>query len=460
MAAMTTRQRVEPKQTPNPTPQENVPWAPITVLGVIVAAALPFNHTLPSAPRALWFVCVVALICAPVLLMRAGRPLYPAVWAFAGFSSVVTILVATKAATVDENLFVGSQLALLVGVGPFAMTANVLVDPKFVQRVSVAFLAGQSVSAVTAILQLLGRPVLGSEPLQGRAYGLAEHPNSLGYLACLAILIALNMLLAKRRYQMPLFGALAANIIALVASGSVGAMAALAMGLAVLMVSRRDQLGKMALGGVVCAIMLVLIGKLSGVFTYLPSVTGRYGQVMGQTESVSSWGLRTLTYEFAWRGISQEPIFGVGLSSKYSGTYNGITLIHNVFLRAWYQGGILLAIAIALIVAAVLIVSLRGMIRKEDGGEISVLVAIFAVALTSALFEQRHFWLPVLVAWASISAAAVKQKTAVLPPDHPGTEASTASLGRRHRSCSQEDRGQPQNLPRRYSRLRRLPTRR
>jgi O-antigen ligase len=343
--------------------------------------------------------------------MQTGRrPLYPAVWAFAGYASLVAVLTATKSATVEENLFVGAQLVLLVGFGPFAMTANALIDPRFVQRVSVAFLAGQVLSAIVAILQLMGRPVLGSEPLQGRAYGLAEHPNTLGLLSCLAILIALQMLLATRRFRLLTFGALVANVIALVASGSVSSMMALSIGLAVLIVSRRDLLGKMVLGVIACAIALWLVGKLSSVFNYLPSLTGRYGQVTGHTESVSSWGLRTLTYEFAWTRISEEPIFGVGLSPKYSGTYNGITVTHNVFLRAWYQGGILFAIAIALIVVAVLVVTFRAMIRKEYSGEASVLVAIFAFALTSALFEQRHFWLPVIVAWGSISAAAIRQK--------------------------------------------------
>jgi O-antigen ligase len=408
---MTTKQRVDTREGLTWSSQTKVPWASTTALGSVIAFVLPFNSQLPSVPRGSWFVCIVALIGIPMLLMQTGRrPLYPAVWAFAGYASLVAILTATKSATIVENLFIGAQLVLLVGFGPFAMTANALIDPKFVQRVSVAFLGGQSLSAIVAISQLLGRPVLGSEPLQGRAYGLAEHPNTLGLLSCLAILIALQMLLATRRFRLLAFGALVANIIALIASGSVSSMMALSIGLAVLIISRRDLLGKMALGIIACAVALWLVGKFSGVFNYLPSLTGRYGQVTGQTESVSSWGLRTLTYEFAWTRISEEPIFGVGLSPKYSGTYNGITVTHNVFLRAWYQGGFLFAVAIALIVIAVLIVTFRAMIRKEHSGEASVLIAIFAFALTSALFEQRHFWLPVIVAWASISAAAIRQK--------------------------------------------------
>jgi O-antigen ligase len=411
---MPIKPRVDARAALTPPPQVKSPYPPTTVLGLAVAVALPFNSELPSAPRALWFACIVALIGVPLLFLRTGRrPLYPAIWAFAGYASLIALLTATKEATVEENLFVGAQFVLLLGFGAFAMTANAVNDPKFVQRVSIAFLVGQFLSAMAAISQLLGQPVLGSQPLQGRAYGLAEHPNTLGFMSCLAILIAVQFLLASQRFRLLVFAALSANIISLIASGSVGSMLALLFGISVLIVSMRDHFGKIAIGAIACTAALWVIGRLSGVFAYLPSVMERYGQVTGQTESVSSWELRTLTYDFAWRRIVEEPIFGVGLGAKFSGTYNGVTVTHNIFLRAWYQGGILLGIAVGLIVIAVLIVALRAMIEKTHIGEASVLVAILAFALTSAMFEQRHYWLPVLVAWGSLSAAASKQRDPV-----------------------------------------------
>jgi len=427
---MTTRQQADRQVAHVQSYEGGLRWPPTTVLGSVVAVVLPFNHALPSVPRALWYACVVALIGAPMLFRQAGRrPLYPAVWVFAGYASLAALLTATTAATINENLFVAAQFVLLIGIGPFAMTANALIDPKFVQRVSIAFLAGQFPSAAAAIAQLLGEPVLGNEPLQGRAYGLSEHPNTLGYLSCLAVLISLQFLLTARRFRLLAFASLGANIIALIASGSVSAMMALAIGLAVLIISMRDHITKMAIGAAACVVILWLLGRFSGIFAHLPSVIGRYGQVTGQTESLSSWEMRTLTYDFAWRRILRDPIFGVGLNADYSGTYNGITVTHSVLLRAWYQGGVFLAIAMGFIVIAVLIVVLRAMITKEHGGEASVLVAIFAVALTSALFEQRHFWLPVLVAWASISAAAIKQRGRI------GPQASSHDQRRVPRGC-------------------------
>lgn len=407
---MITKQRIDGRKAQLPPSKTKVPWVPTTVLGTAVAFVLPFNQQLPSAPRALWFACVLLLIGVPMLFMQVGRrPLYPAVWIFGAYAAIVAVLTATKEATVQENLFVGSQLVLLVGFGPFAMTANVLADPKFVQRVSVAFLIGQFLSDIAAVSQLLGVSIVGSEPVWGRAFGLAEHPDTLGFMSCLAILIALQFLLATRKYRLLALTALAASIMALIASGAVSAMMALAIGLVVLIIARRDRLGKIALSAIACTVVLWLAGRFSGVFTYLPSVQGRYLEVTGQTESDSSWEFRVLTYRFAWSRIVDEPISGVGLGAKYSETI-ARAATHNVFLRAWYQGGIILATAITAIVIAVLIIAIKAMIEKEHEAEASVLVAIFAFALTSSFFEQRQFWLPVLVAWGSISASIIKKR--------------------------------------------------
>lgn len=389
-------------------------WPATTWLAVAVAFALPFNSQLPSIGRALWFVCIVALITIPIAARRSGQlPIYPAIWVFAGFASLITVFTATLEGTIAENLFIGAQLLLLLGFGPFAMTASALADPKFTQRVGTAFVVGQSISSTVAIVQLTVGPVLGSEPLQGRAYGLSEHPNSLGYLACIAILISLQLLLNSRSRTWTT-GALVINVMALIASGSVSSMMAVCVGFVVLLLVNRNKIGKMIFGAVGCALILWMIARSSAIFTFLPSIGGRYDQVTGQTESVSSWGLRTLTYEFAWSRILENPVVGVGLNPKYSGTFNGVTVTHNVFLRAWYQGGAFLACAVLLVIIAVLIVTVKAVLRKQHGGEVAVLIAIFVFALTSALFEQRHFWLPVLVAWASISAAAVRGRRPAL----------------------------------------------
>lgn len=425
---MTTKQRVDAKAASTPPLMPKARWAPTTVLGMVIAIALPFNQHLPSAPRALWFACVAALICIPILFAHVGRrPLYPAVWIFGGYAALVAILTATKQATIEENLFVGSQLVLLIGFGPFALTAINLTDPKFVQRVSAAFLVGQFLSDIAAIGQLLGISTVGSGPIWGRAYGLAEHPDTLGFMTCLGSLIALQFLLATRKFRLLVLIALAANIMALIASGTLSGMLALSLGIVVVIISRRDHLGKIALAAAACGSALWLIGKSSTIFNYLPSVQQRFLEVTGQTSSDSSLQARTQTYRYAWSNIIDEPVPGIGLAIKYSQTVEG-DATHNVFLRAWYQGGIILAAAVAIILIAVLIVGVRAMIKKEYGAEASVLVAVFAYALTSTFFEQRQFWLPVLVAWGSISAITIRKRnmTVTCRPDREYVKAGRA----------------------------------
>ncbi|WP_167106200.1 O-antigen ligase [Mycobacterium sp. DL592] len=396
------------RTAPLPAPQTRSPWPLTTVLGSAIAFSLPFNQQLPSAPRALWFVCVAALIGIPILFAKAGRrPLYPAVWIVAGYAAIVAVLTATRDGTIPDNFFVGSQLLLLVGFGPFAMTANALTDPKFIQRVSVAFLGGQFLSDLAAILQLLGFTTVGSKPVWGRAYGLAEHPTTLGLLACVGILVAFEFLLNTRRHRTLVLIALAANFAGLIASGTLSAMMALALGATVVVVARRDRLGKIALRGIAFTLILWAIGTLTGIADYFPSAQHRYLEVTGQTKSDSSWEFRLSTIRFGWNRILEDPFFGVGLNIKYSETIERAT-VHNVFVRAWYQGGIVLAVAFALIVIAITAVALKAMVHKKNATEAGVLIAVFSYALTSSFFEQRHFWLPVIVAWGSISAAAIR----------------------------------------------------
>ncbi|ORA46311.1 hypothetical protein BST22_22175 [Mycolicibacterium chubuense] len=302
------------------------------------------------------------------------------------------------------------QLFVLLGLGVFAVTAYALKDTGFVARVSVAFLAGQTVSSAAAVMQVLGRPFLGVEALQGRALGMAGHPNTLGLMACVGILVALQILLSCRRRRILTVIALAANVAALFASGSLSSFLAVSAGFLVWVLCMRQRLGKLAIGAIAFMAGLWLVFSSTGIAQYLPSVLERYRQVTGQTSADGSWEIRIRTYDFAWQRIMEDPIFGNGLGASASGTYNGITVTHNIFLRSWFQGGIFLAAALGLLLVAVLAVTLKSIYLKRYAAETSIIVALITFALTSAFFEQRDYWLPILIAWGSISAAEIKRR--------------------------------------------------
>lgn len=412
---MTTSEHVESPATRSSSPTKR-PWTVTTVLWSTVAAVIPLNYALPPVPRALWFCTIMALICASVVLMRMARPLFTIVWTLAGCASLAATLTATNAATIADNLFVGAQLLALLGFGVFVLTFNTLNDPRFVQRLSAAFLVGQTLSSAVAVSQLLDHPihvpgtVFGA--VWGRAAGLTEAPNTFGLMSCVGVLLAVAILVMTTKFRIVVLVALSANLLGILASGSLSALLALASGMLVLIVCKRDSLGRMALwgGAFVFAATVGLASGVAGFLSYLPSITDRYMEVTGQAAGGSSLEVRKLTYDFAWKSIADDPIFGQGLSNKASGTYDGVIGVHNALLRAWYQGGILLAAAFALIMLGMLLAVTQAMIRKDNGCEAGILLATLVYAAVSPLLEQRQIWLPALVAWGSISAGRVCQK--------------------------------------------------
>lgn len=380
-------------------------WTLHTVLWSFIAITLPAYRAFPDPIKLISFAGLYLLLAISVVAKRVRQPLYAGVWIFAGYSSCVAILTATNQATIKENLVVGGQLAVLLGFAVFVMTANAALDPRFIPRVSAAFLIGQTASSLAGIAQVLGQPVFGREASFGRAPGLSGHPNALGIMACVAILLCLYIATSFIRFRVAALIMLAANIGGILSTGSLSALMSLSVGVLVLLVCMRESLMKLALGAATFIPLLWLIASSTGYLKFFRSPQDRYLQVTGQVDAESTWEIRQRTYSFAWDEIKKEPIFGNGLGGEYGGTYDGITLTHNIFLRAWYQGGIFLAISIACILMALLLIGIRAVTKKTNAAEVSVLVAVMTFALTSAFFEQPDYWMPVLVAWASISAA-------------------------------------------------------
>ncbi|WP_275572219.1 O-antigen ligase family protein [Mycolicibacterium vanbaalenii] len=384
-------------------------WAAISLL-------LPINWALPSVVRAIWFVAIAAMLFVPVLFLRVARPLYSGIWIFAGFAALVSVLLTADATALEENLFVGSQIILLLGLGVFTLTYNVVADEYFCNRLGAAFVIGQSLSSFVALAQVMGFAV--GVPAQitvdGRVGGLAEHQNTVGIMSTIAILLSMRIAFMSRKYRLLAMAAVSVNLVGLVGSGSLTAVLALALGSIVLVLSMRDNLGKILVWGIPFAAILWLLAMATNVSGYLPSLTDRFRQVTGQSRGLgeNTSEIRLQTYDVAWREIVEDPLFGVGLGHRFSevSTSDGLHMVHNVLLRAWYQGGIFLVVAFALIIIAMLIVVFRAVAHRIYGAEASIFVAVLTYAALSPLLEQRHFWLPALLAWASISANSLKRR--------------------------------------------------
>lgn len=410
---MTTRTRVS-TTAPSPTlATHRWDWATILWSGLIFV--LPMYRVLPSSGRLLWFASVFALFIGSAIVWRLARPRYPVIWMFAGVASVFALLTATNAASVESNLAIGGQLAVLLGLGVFVMTANAERSGRFVTSVSLAFVAGQTLSSLAGIAQVTGRSVFGRESIEGRASGLAQHPNTLGMMATIALLLCVSMLLLGTRHRLLVLAITVINIGGLMATGSLSSLLAAALGVGVLLVAMRDRIKHLFASVVAIGMALLFVTTFTDITEGIRSPIDRYMQVTGQTSDASTWEIRERTYDFAWEHIKEQPFFGNGLAAKFGGTFNGVTVTHNVFLRAWYQGGILLAVAIALILAAVVVVAVQAMVHKTNGAPAAILVAMMGFALTSAFFEQPDYWIPALVAWSAISVGRGTRRTSSIP---------------------------------------------
>ena len=300
-------------------------------------------------------------------------------------------------------------LVVLVSVGPWVMQGLLNAGPSHRRAVAVAFVTSQTASATVGCLQYLGFSPFGIPTPFGRSQGLAGHPNVLAIMASVVILGLIQRRMTARSAPLTIY-ALLVNVVALIASGSISALAAAAVAIfAYVWASRRLTGASLVAAGAGLA-AFVLAMSSSYVSRLLLTIEYRVGVVSG-TESgggAASLENRQRTYEWAWSHIQQSPLFGVGLDPAAGGTYDGVTVVHNFFLRAWYQGGITyalwFAVLIALLVGAIVGPALARQ-RPELAYPAAGVVLIFTFASTAAFLEQAQYWLPLIyyVAVAGVS---------------------------------------------------------
>ncbi|MBM4492979.1 O-antigen ligase family protein [Rhodococcus hoagii] len=305
--------------------------------------------------------------------------------------------------SVLQSAYVGIKLGLLVGLTPFIIRYYSLERQSFTRYALTGFLAVQSMSAAAGLAQLAGASVAGLRANAGRANGLAIHPNVLGIMAAIAILVSFVLIhRTTGRTRLLAWGVIILNVAALIGSGSLSSMLSLAAGAVVLLVAMRATTRTVIR---TCA-AVVMCSALALTLGYNPSaaidpIEGRVNTVLGlSNDGVASLSIRESTYEFAIDSIRSDPLIGVGMDSMHEGTFNGVTVVHNYLLRAWYQGGLLLFVTFLIVTIAMLGLACRSMISTRDGLQAAVITAVIVFGLTSAFYDQQQYWLPLLFAVA------------------------------------------------------------
>ncbi|MGO4202786.1 O-antigen ligase family protein [Rhodococcus sp. TAF43] len=362
---------------------------------------------------------ILAVIVACTLLGRMRLPPAAGVWIFALVSIPLASVIAGTSSSVLQSAYVGVKLGLLVGLTPFIIRYYAIERKTFIRYSVVAFLTVQSLSAAVGIVQLTGGSVAGLHANSGRANGLAIHPNVLGIMAGIAILIGFVVIhKTTGRSRFLAWAVIVLNIAALVGSGSLSSMLSLAAGGVVLLVAMRataKTVFRVVAGAVICSSLAIALG-------YDPSsvvepVQGRVDTVLGLSDGVASLSIRQATYDFAIESIRSDPLIGVGMDSMHQGTFNGLTVVHNYLLRSWYQGGLLLFLTFAIISIALLVLIGKSLASGRDGLQSAVIAAVIAFGLTSAFYDQQQYWLPLLFAVAVTNLPAtrnaIQEKNAV-----------------------------------------------
>lgn len=361
-----------------------------------VAALLPVSYGLPALPRAVWTIALLLLV------VRAGTwraVAAPERWylAAAGYLTLIAgVLTAATARDPLASLTTGAQIAAFLVLGPLA-ARHLVSTPARRRTLVTGFLIGQTVSALVAGLQAAAPSDLVGELLFGRAAGLAGHPNILGLMAVVAVLVVIGCFAVLPRVVGLLL--IAVNAAALLLSGSLTALIALIAGVIVYALVQQVSVIRVVGGALVGAAGVAVLSAWSTALGFVPP-TERVLQTTGQTEKIGTFEQRARSVEYAWSRIRADWFFGTGLDNASGGTFDGATVTHSVLVRAWFQGGIALLLAFLLLYLVAARAVGRAVARGEGATGAAVTSSLLCFALTSASFEQGYFWGVLLCALA------------------------------------------------------------
>lgn len=374
---------------------------------IVVAGLIPVYRFLAELGAA-WLPEAILVLLAVSLAFGKARPLPGgSIWVLSAALIVVAGFVSGTNSNLVASVRTAIALAILLATAPFVLRYYVLQSHVFLQRAATAFVFVQTISASAALAQAAGMTVLGAAANSGRANGLAGHPNVLGLMCVIAIALISTAYSSAKSGLKPLLISIAAlNLGALIATGSLSSLLSLAAALIVIIAVHRAGLRTLYLGtaGFLAVVVLAFTAGFDPSALVAP-IDHRINVVTGESDGVASLGIRQQTYAFAWNYIQTDPIVGVGMDSTNQGTFNGVTVVHNYVLHAWYQGGLAFVLAIVAVTVLLFARIRRAMVSGGHAPEAAIIAAVIVYALGSAFYDQQQYWLPILFAAACYPTA-------------------------------------------------------
>lgn len=329
------------------------------------------------------------------------RPL-PGLWLSSLLCVFAVLQSLPDAIDASASVQVAFRLVLIWTLFQFSVRTAVAGSIVSARSLISAYIIGCIVTATWAAMQASGiSPLVGAGT---RATGLSLHPNGLGGILAIGSTMAIQRVLLGRRPKSLHLASAAVLVTGVLLSGSVSAMLALVAGiigaLIVNHVSWRHWL-------TVCAMVLIfwlLIDSLPAIAPEITMPTSRIAEVQGLGAGPSTIDSRLETIAYAWTHIQENPLSGVGLDDASGATIDGTVLVHNWLVRAQYQGGLALLIAVSLAAATMLAknraMTAAGYSWRIDRGIESLAASVLAAivfSMTGPILFERWFWLPMIL---------------------------------------------------------------
>jgi O-antigen ligase len=382
----------------------------------LMAAVVPIQRGLPRQLETVWPVIVVVGVASAACLGLRRRVFAGWVFGFAFFAVPAAGFLSGLNSDVTASLLVAVPFAILIGLGP-SVLRFVVETPRMIPLLASIYLLSQMVSVTVGLLQYQGLSVFGWAAVHGRIQGLAGHPNRFGIFCGFTVIILAYMWTKLKRPGARFICLTLAilNVIALVLSGSLSALLACIAGLLVMAL----VMGAAGIRAILVTAVLTLLAVATGGFGGLlidlaASVQGRADQVQSAVGGASSLRVREGTYAYAWDYLGTDPIVGVGMDGSRAATFDGVTVVHNYLLHAWYQGGFLLLLTFVLLTIVMLVSMMRSYRTRDQALSSGLFAAGLVFAWTSAWFVDQFYWMPIIFGFALLA-----------PKNLPG-----ASLGR------------------------------
>jgi O-antigen ligase len=309
----------------------------------------------------------------------------------------------------SDSVQVLVRLLFVVVVLPWQCRLLLTTDRRLTAA-AVWFGAGAAVCGAGTVLQYAFGPLIipGTEVTNaGRFPGFAGHVSDTGGITALAVIIGLILLARPGRRRAHLLAALilVGGLVGVILSGSVSGFLAIAVAVIYIVLRRGIAFRRLFFAGVLTAVGFYIANTVlaanSVALTPLQRIEATLG-ISSTVADVNTASSRLETDRLGWEGFLAHPLTGVGLDGP-SALVMGNLGVHNFWIAALYQGGIFIALGLAVVVIGIMASGLRHTPRSTVPLAIyASVLAMLAFAMTAPSFFNRYFWVPLALLSASM----------------------------------------------------------